>query len=69
MEWRVIMNKIRIIPKQDMKCFPYLVPFFGEYKDGVYCTCKNRIILFKNRNPYETVKIICPTCGREIIYG
>ncbi len=61
-------KKYRTIPIEDIKCFSTMTPFFDEYQDGVFCDC-NRIILFKNRQPYETVKIICPTCGREIIYG
>ena len=39
-----------------------------EYPDGVYCKCGN-IIKFKNRKPYETVKVICPICNFTIIYG
>ncbi len=62
------MDKIRIIPKQDIKCYSYLVPLFGEYQNGVYCSCDKSVILFRNRRPRETVMIICPTCGRRIIY-
>jgi hypothetical protein len=63
------MNKRRCVPPEDIKCFSSLVPFFDEYQDGVFCSCNKGVILFKNRQPYEPVKIICPTCGKEILYG
>ena len=63
-------NTIRwTIPQEDIKCFSSLTSFFDEYQDGVFCSCKKGIILFKNRKPFESVKLICPTCGKEILYG
>lgn len=34
----------------------------------VFCKCQN-ILVLKDRKPYEAVKVICPKCGEEIIYG
>jgi len=64
---------MRIIPKEDMMIF-HSIPSFSSlkigdsYKDGVHCNCGNTIYL-KNREPYETIKIVCPDCNSEIIYG
>lgn len=58
---------MRIIPKKDMINFQN-IKISKEYPDGVFCKCGN-IIKFKNRKLYETVKIICPICNFEIIYG
>lgn len=60
---------IREIPKKDMKiCLPSDMKLSKEFKDGVFCICGN-VIKFKNRKPHETVKIICPDCNFEIVYG
>ena len=58
---------MRIVPKEDMICSQDM-RISKEYPDGVYCKCGN-IIKFKNRKPYETVKVICPICNFTIIYG
>lgn len=38
--------------------------------EAVICACHS-LLTFKReeRQPFETVKIICPKCGCEIIYG
>ena len=59
---------IRTISQEDMLLSSYDNKFFEEFQDGVYCEC-GEIIRFKNRKPYETVKIICPKCNRGILYG
>lgn len=61
--------KIRRIPQSDLKVSNCITFLNDEYKDGVFCSCDMSIIKFKNRKPYETVLIKCPTCGKEIIYG
>ena len=81
MEWKITMNNFerykifntetksyREIPQEDMILSSWDDRLFGEFKDGVYCEC-GEIIRFKNRKPYETVKIICPKCGSTILYG
>lgn len=59
---------IRTIPQEDMLLSSWDNRIFGEFKDGVYCEC-GEVIRFKNRKPYETVRVICPKCGSEILYG
>ena len=77
MEWKIQMNNFkryiknepyRTIPQEDMLLSSWDDSLFEEFQDGVYCEC-SEIIRFKNRKPYETVRIICPKCGSEILYG
>ena len=66
---RYIKNEpYRTIPQEDMLLSSWDDSLFEEFQDGVYCEC-SEIIRFKNRKPYETVRIICPKCGSEILYG
>lgn len=45
---------------------------YHKYEDStkyvVNCKCGKMLVL-KDRKPYEKVRIICPKCGEEIIYG
>ena len=59
---------IRTIPQEDMLLSSWDNRIFGEFQDGVYCEC-GEVIRFKNRKPYETVRVICPKCGSGILYG
>ena len=41
-----------------------------EYSTKYVVNCKcGKMLVLKDRKPYEKVKIICPKCGEEIIYG
>ena len=62
------MDKIRTIPESDLIIINRGLFLDKEYRDGVFCNC-GICIKFKNRKPYETVKVICPICEKEIIYG
>ena len=81
MGWKIIMynferykifntdtKSYRKISQEDMILSSQDDRLFKEFQDGVYCEC-GEIIRFKNRKPYETVKIICPKCKRGILYG
>ena len=57
----------RVISPEDCIVARGLMPNF-EYSDGVFCEC-GVIIYFKNRKPYEPVTVICPRCGKSILYG
>jgi hypothetical protein len=49
----------------------YLDFYYPNYDfEGVVCSC-HKLLIFKKeeRQPYETIKIICPNCGCQIIYG
>lgn len=61
-------NSIRQIPEEDIISSSQDSSLFGEYRDGVFCSCGN-IIKFKNRKPNEIVIIKCPKCNRGILYG
>lgn len=61
----------RVIPPEDFVVMRGLIPnpeCYPDYPDGVYCEC-GVVIYFKNRKPYEPVSIICPRCGKSILYG
>lgn len=58
---------MRTVLKEDM-IYSQDIRISKEYPDAVFCKCGN-VIKFKNRKPYETVKVICPTCNFKIIYG
>lgn len=62
------MSKYRKIPEEDMTYSFRISKLNNEYRDGAYCEC-GAIIKIKNRQPYETVIIKCPNCGKEILYG
>lgn len=63
-----MMNKIQTIPKEDIKCFSYIHPFFEEYQNGVYCSCNKSCILFKTKIDHsQNTMITCPTCGKTLI--
>lgn len=57
----------RVIPPEDCIVMIGLMPNPG-YSDGVYYEC-GVVIYFKNRKPYEPVTVICPRCGKSILYG
>ena len=59
---------MRTIPESDLIIINRDLFLDKEYRDGVFCNC-GICIKFKNRKPYETVKVICPICEKEIIYG
>lgn len=68
LESNINTRSYREIPQEDIILSSWDNRLFEEFKDGVYCQC-GEVIRFKNRKPYETVKIICPKCGSEILYG
>ena len=37
-------------------------------EEGCFCGCGLQIA-FIGREPFTTIEIICPECGRKIIYG
>ena len=41
---------------------------YDNIKYIVNCKC-GEILILEDRKPYEVVKVICPNCGAEIIYG
>ena len=61
----------RLIPNEDIKILKVIkgkLFYNDDYKDVVFCKC-GLILYFKNRESYEPVKIVCPECGFEILYG
>ena len=61
-------EKIRAIPDEDMIFSFWDDRLDEEYKDGVFCSCGG-VIKFKNRELFETVFVVCPSCKRSILYG
>lgn len=65
------MKKIKkedILPYTEQGFYRYYLarPLFNHYM--AICKC-GRYLVFSGRKPYETVKLTCPKCGFEIIYG
>ena len=60
----------RLIPQKDMLITDRFKEPFDQnvYRDGVICKC-GAILMFKNREPYEQVTVVCPKCGFTIAYG
>jgi len=56
----------RDIPSEDMKLSNGTTD--DEYTDGVFCEC-GAVIIFRNRRPYEPVRVKCPLCNSVIYYG